>query len=94
MAVQDATGLMVDVRSGERSGKDGGHAERLAKAASYAKQLEHAAVLFAEPNVRFPLAAVHCAKAYRGRPSADFISLRHSRPHDAWWACARRAVDG
>ena len=65
-------------------------AARLDKAAGYAKQLEQLQpALFAEPTVRFPLAVAHRQQGLPRQAERFYLALRHSRPHDAWWACAQ-----
>ncbi len=79
--VQSGSGLARDLRQGEG---------RLAKASGYAKQLEQLQpALFAEPVVRFPLAVAQRQQGLPRQAERYFLSLRHSRPHDAWWACAQ-----
>jgi photosystem II stability/assembly factor-like uncharacterized protein len=82
--VRHGTGLARDLRQTEG---------RLAKASGYAKQLEQIQpALFAEPTVRFPLAVAQRQQGLPRQAERYFLSLRHSRPHDAWWACAQTEV--
>ena len=61
-----------------------------ARAASFGKQLEQLQpTLFAEPYVRFPLAASQRAQGYPRQAERYYLGLRRTRPHDAWWACAQ-----
>jgi photosystem II stability/assembly factor-like uncharacterized protein len=46
-------------------------------------------VLFAEPAVRFPLAAADRRRGLPGEAGQFYLVRSRSRPHDAWWACAR-----
>ncbi|MBI3837904.1 MAG: hypothetical protein HY288_08225 [Planctomycetia bacterium] len=79
--VQRGNGLARDLRQGEG---------RLAKATAYAKQIEQLQpALFAEPAVRFPLAVTQRQQGLPRQAERYFVSLRHSRPRDAWWACAQ-----
>jgi hypothetical protein len=79
--VRGGSGLARDLRQADA---------RLAKAGAYAKQLEQLQpALFAEPAVRFPLAVAQRQQGLPRQAERYFLSLRHSRPHDAWWACAQ-----
>ncbi len=61
-----------------------------AKAAVFAKQLEQLdPAFFGEPQVRFPLAAAHRHQGLPRQAERFYLALRHSRPHDAWWAAAQ-----
>ena len=65
-------------------------ADRFTKADFYAKQLELVQpALLAEPDVRFPLAVVQRQLGAARQAERYYQSLRHGRPHDAWWACAQ-----
>ncbi len=80
--VQQAAGLVADLRAGETS--------RTERARNYAKQLEQIQpALFAEPIVRFPLGAADRQQGLPRQAERYYLGLRHSRPHDAWWACAQ-----
>ena len=75
-------GLIRDARTGG--------AEQDSRATGYAKELEQLQpALFAEPAVRFPLAAAHRQQGLPRQAERYYLGLRHSRPHDAWWACAQ-----
>ena len=39
--------------------------------------------------VRFPLAAAHRQQGLPRQAERFYLALRHSRPHDAWWAAAQ-----
>jgi photosystem II stability/assembly factor-like uncharacterized protein len=79
--VQSGAGLASEMRA------SGG---RLEKAAGYAKQLETLRpALFGEPMARFPLAAAQRALGLPRQAEKYWTTLRHSRPHDAWWTCAQ-----
>jgi hypothetical protein len=65
-------------------------AEQESRASGYAKELEQLQpALFAEPAVRFPLAAAHRQQGLPRQAERYYLGLRHSRPHDAWWSCAQ-----
>ena len=67
-----------------------GDADRPSRAAGYAKQLEQfSPPLFAEPSVRFPLAAAHRTQGFPRQAERFFLGFARNRPHDAWWACAQ-----
>jgi hypothetical protein len=64
--------------------------DRDTRANGYANELEQLQpALFAEPMVRFPLAAVHRRQGLPRQAERYYLGLRHSRPHDAWWNCAQ-----
>jgi len=64
--------------------------DRATRAANYAKQLEQSQpAMFAEPAVRFPLAAAHREQGLPRQAERFYLGLRRSRQHDAWWACAQ-----
>jgi len=66
-----------------------------ARAVRWARQLEQlSGALYSEPFVRFPLANAERAEV-AGQAASDlraveryFGTLRQTRPHDTWWACA------
>jgi hypothetical protein len=66
-----------------------------ARAMHWARQLEQqSGALYSEPFVRFPLANAERAEI-AGQAASDvraveryFGTLRQTRPHDTWWACA------
>ncbi len=66
-----------------------------ARALRWARQLEQqSGALYSEPFVRFPLANAERAQV-AGQAASDvraveryFGTLRQTRPHDTWWACA------
>jgi photosystem II stability/assembly factor-like uncharacterized protein/tetratricopeptide (TPR) repeat protein len=63
--------------------------ERWAKAAGYAKQIEELQpALYAEPVVRFPLAAAHRQQGLPRQAERFYLGLRNTRPRDAWRDCA------
>ena len=79
--VANSGGLLGDSRANDA---------RWAKAAGYGKQLEQLQpALFAEPPTRFPLAVAHRQQGLPRQAERYYLGLRHSRPHDAWWACAQ-----
>ena len=62
---------------------------RLEKAAGYAKQLEQLQpALYGEPMLRFPLAVAHRQQGFPRQAERFYQALRHTRPNDAWRACA------
>jgi photosystem II stability/assembly factor-like uncharacterized protein len=97
-AVQLAGGLRrkAEISAGAEIARAGGvvvgeteTAARLAKAAAYAKQLEQLQpALFGEPVVRFPLAVAHRQQGLPRQADRFYLALRHTRPPDAWQACA------
>ena len=66
-----------------------------ARAVHWARQLEQqSGALYSEPFVRFPLANAERSQL-QGQAASDvraveryFGTLRQTRPHDTWWACA------
>jgi hypothetical protein len=63
--------------------------DRPAHAAELGKRLERAwPAVFAEPGVRFPLAAAHVAGGLAREAEKFYLAARTTRPHDAWWSCA------
>lgn len=59
------------------------------RAAALAKQLEQLApALYAEPDVRYPLAAAQRAGGLARQAERFYLAQQRSRPHDAWWTCA------
>jgi photosystem II stability/assembly factor-like uncharacterized protein/tetratricopeptide (TPR) repeat protein len=98
-APQGAVRLATAIESGGGVERAGGPAaardaqasdDPSAKAAAYAKQLEQIQpALFGEPTVRFSLAAAHRREGLPRQAERFYLALRHSRPHDAWWACAQ-----
>jgi photosystem II stability/assembly factor-like uncharacterized protein/tetratricopeptide (TPR) repeat protein len=62
---------------------------RLEKACGYARQIEQLHPgLYGEPVVRFPLAVAHRQQGLPGQAQRFYMALRHTRPVDAWRACA------
>ncbi|MBI2826241.1 MAG: hypothetical protein HYX69_16290 [Planctomycetia bacterium] len=70
-------------------GEPRGLAARRAKADAFAEVLQRSdALAFSGLNVQFPLVAGEGRG--KGRAASRFTSaMDHTRPHDAWWACAR-----
>lgn len=66
-----------------------------ARALRWARQIEQqSGALYSEPFIRFPLANAERAQV-EGQAASDvraveryFGTLRQTRPHDPWWACA------
>jgi photosystem II stability/assembly factor-like uncharacterized protein len=78
--VATATGLVLG---------DAEAAERLAKAAGYAKQLEELQpALYSEPFVRFPLAVAQRQQGSTRVAERFYAMLKSTRPNDAWRDCA------
>ncbi len=68
----------------------GGDVDRPSRAAGYARQLEALSpALFAEPGVRFPLAAANRAEGYPRQAERYFQGFVRNRPRDGWWASAK-----
>jgi photosystem II stability/assembly factor-like uncharacterized protein len=60
------------------------------RAAAFGKQLEQLQpTVFAEPDVRFPLAASHRAQGLGRQAERYYLGLQRARFHDAWWTCAQ-----
>jgi hypothetical protein len=63
--------------------------ERLQMALDLGKQLERTQpILFAEPSVRFPLAAAERRLGLGGQAERYYLHLRHTRTNDPWRAAA------
>jgi photosystem II stability/assembly factor-like uncharacterized protein len=70
-------------------GLDGADAG-FARASELGKQLERTQPeLYARPELRFPLAAAHRKLGYQSQAARYFLSVRRSRPEDAWLANAQ-----
>ena len=64
--------------------------QRLARATALAKRVEQTRpLLFAQPQLRFPLAAAQRKLGYGGEADRFYFSAGRTRPQDAWWACAQ-----
>jgi hypothetical protein len=62
---------------------------RFARAIELAERVQRARpALFAEPALRFPLAAAHRAADDARSAERFYLGLHRSRGHDAWWSCA------
>lgn len=78
--VQQATAIAVDLTA---------ESDRSARAAELGKLLEQRnPAVYAELPVRFPLAAAWRAQGFGRQSERFYLDLIHTRPHDAWWACA------
>lgn len=96
--VRQAGGAEVQPEIGARAGisRDGGTVvgsseiqTRLEKACGYARQIEQLHPgLYGEPVVRFPLAVAHRQQGLPAQAQRFYMALRHTRPADAWRACA------
>jgi hypothetical protein len=63
--------------------------DRSAKAMSLATQIEQTQpALFAEPELRFPLAAAQRQQGYPRQAERFYLMLSRATSRDAWWACA------
>ncbi|MBI1903384.1 MAG: hypothetical protein HYS13_19965 [Planctomycetia bacterium] len=63
--------------------------DRPAHATELGKRLERAwPAVFAEPSVRFPLAAAYVAGGLPREAEKFYLATRTGRPRDAWWSCA------
>lgn len=64
-------------------------ADRPARAAALGRLLaQRSPATFAEPDVRFPLAAVHRKQGLTKQADQYYLDVARLRTHDAWWACA------
>ena len=79
-AVQQATAIVVDLTA---------EADRPARAAALGKLLEQRSPpVYAELPLRFPLAVAWREQGFARQSERFYLDLFHTRPHDAWWACA------
>jgi hypothetical protein len=63
--------------------------DRAGKAATLAAQIEQTQpALFAEPSLRFPLAAAQRQQGYPRQAERFYLTLSRATGRDAWWACA------
>jgi len=63
--------------------------DRAGKAASLAAQIEQTQpALFAEPSLRFPLAAAQRQQGYPRQAERFYLTMSRGTGRDAWWACA------
>jgi len=63
---------------------------RLQAASKLAQELETTQpMLFATPELRFPLAAAHRKLGLGGEAKRFYMLTRRTRTHDAWWSCAQ-----
>jgi hypothetical protein len=63
--------------------------QRLELAVQLGKTLQRThPLLFADPRMRFPLAVAHRKLGDRQQADQFFRWVSHTRPEDAWWACA------
>ncbi len=66
-----------------------GRNDRPAQAAEIGKLIEHTLpALYAEPEVRFPLAVAHVNQGFPRQAERFYLALRRTRPQDDWWRCA------
>jgi photosystem II stability/assembly factor-like uncharacterized protein len=64
--------------------------DRPTRAAGYAKQLEQLSpALFAEPEVRFPLAVAHRNQGYPRQAERFYLGFTRTRSRDTWARCAQ-----
>lgn len=97
-SVRQASGAEAQPEVGARAGisRGGGTVvgsseiqTRLEKACGYARQIEQLHPgLYGEPVVRFPLAVAHRQQGLPAQAQRFYMALRHTRPADAWRACA------
>lgn len=63
--------------------------DRAAKASALANEIEQSQpALFAEPSLRFPLAAAHRQQGLGRQAERFYLSASRATSRDAWWACA------
>lgn len=80
-AVKRAGGVIQD-----RTGND----SRMVRATNYGRQLEQRhAGLYAEPNIRFPLAVAERNQGLARQAERYYLGLRRTRTRDSWWSCAQ-----
>jgi len=79
--VKQASALSIDVSEQEN---------REDRAAELGKQIRGSTPdLFAEPALRFSLAAAHSKQGFPVQAQRFFMALSHGPRRDAWWECAR-----
>jgi hypothetical protein len=63
--------------------------ERAGRAIAFSKQLQQRSpATFAEPTVRFPLAAAYRKEGLAKEADRYVLEVTRLRDHDAWWSCA------
>ncbi len=80
-AVRQASALSIDLSQ---------QIDRQQQAALFAQTIEqHMPALYAEPMIRFPLAAADRARGYGRQADRYYMTRRYGALHDAWWECAK-----
>ncbi len=64
--------------------------DRPERAAALGKQIQQSRpALFAEPRIRFPLAAADRRRGFPREAERFYLAQSRGATHDAWWACAQ-----